>query len=224
MQHNGPKHQGGLLISFDGVDSSGKETQAGLLQERLEKEGYIVHKFETPDYSTPSGQELKLRLQGKLGNWEEISWQEKLGYFANNRMEHKQEVLEALEKGEVVIYDRYVPSSITFMSMEAGEYVRAEVERVEYEQNSMPKENLSVFLDMPPQVADRLLKIRKDEKAEEDEYTDNLEVQQTLYDHYQKLLVEKDNIVKIACVRDDNLMSIEDIHAAVWEEVAKLLN
>src|SRR3990167_8676430 len=108
-----------MLISFDGLDSSGKATQSRLLCEHLQKKEIQVKKFCTPDYDTPSGKELKLRLQNKIGNWQETPWQEKMEFFAANRKEHRQEVVDAIESGTVVVYDRYVPSSMAFISAEA---------------------------------------------------------------------------------------------------------
>jgi len=218
----------GILISFDGLDSSGKQTQAKQLKERLEKLGHTVHVFQTPDYDTPSGQDLKARLQGKKGNWEETTWQEKLGYFANNRTEHLDEVNEALSKGEIVIYDRYIPSSLAFMAVEARledesslrEAVHQHVKKVEYDTNHMPKEDVSFFMDMTPQVADRLLNERKQNHHEEDEYTDKMEVQQGLYDEYDNLCnTDPGKYVRVPCQDGDQLRSIEDISSDVWREL-----
>src|SRR3989344_3222656 len=135
----------GLLISFDGTDSSGKETQAKRLAARLRAAGYVVHSLTTPDYTTPSGRELKMRLQNMVGNWHQTPWQEKLGYFAANRAEHRQEVIDALAQGEVVIYDRYVPSSLAFITIEARQedqavsrtFIQEAVAAEEYDKNRM---------------------------------------------------------------------------------------
>ena len=110
----------GFLISFDGLDSSGKNTQTQALIARLRKAGRRVATFTTPDYTTPSGQELRARLQGKVGDWATTPWQEKMRLFAKNRAEHRQEVVDALSVGAIVLYDRYVPSSLAFIAVEAA--------------------------------------------------------------------------------------------------------
>lgn len=223
----------GILISFDGLDASGKETQARLFVERLEKDGFTIHRFQTPDYTTPSGKELKLRLQGKLGDWENTPWEEKITYFAQNRAENKEKVLHALEQGDIVIYDRYIPSSLTFMAVEAGveevegaptrEEVYARVMAVEHEQNGMPREDLSVFCDVPPTITTALLDKRKVDEQDQDEYTDRLHVQERLYDEY-KLLIASDSkrYLAIECMDGEALLPIKEIQERVWERVSSV--
>lgn len=217
----------GALISFDGLDSSGKATQVKRLQQTLEERGKRVLRIETPDYTTPSGQELKARLQGKLGDWGNTPWQEKMGYFAANRAEHKQEVADALAAGDVVLYDRYVPSSLVFMEVESGAdraAVHKIVEDKEYTENGMPRESLSIFLDVPPQVADQLLSGRKDKQQDEDEYTDQLHVQQKMYDAYVRLAKEQpERIVHIECMDGDRLRSPNEIEKLVWQVLVEKL-
>lgn len=208
-----------MLISFDGLDSSGKATQARLLTEHLTKKGIQAKNFCSPDYETASGKELKLRLQNKLGNWQNTPWQEKMGYFAINRREHKEEALSLLAEGGIVIYDRYVPSSIAFMGVEAGsarEQVRQAVEDLEYGQYGMPKEDICIFFDIPPKVAIDLLKGRKDSHGDEDEYTDYLSVQEALHEEYVRIVEENPgHMLRISCMEGDRLRSIEEISLLV---------
>ncbi|MBI3250526.1 MAG: hypothetical protein HYZ61_01575 [Candidatus Andersenbacteria bacterium] len=211
----------GKLISFDGLDSSGKATQVRLLVERLRAVGQDVLQVETPDYSTPSGKELKARLQGKLGDWMTTPWQDKVRYFATNRVEHKDEVITMLKKGGIVVYDRYVPSSLVFMEIEAKPSERAEVhatiEQTEYEANGMPHEHLSLFLDVPPQIALKLLGGRKKKRQDDDEYTDQFEVQQKMHEAYIRLASEQPNRVhRIQCVEEGRLLSPKKIAAKIW--------
>ena len=231
MHHDGPGRARGLLISFDGVDSSGKETQAKALVDRLRYQGYTVHQFVTPDYTTPSGRDLKLRLQGKKGDWEHTSWEEKMRYFATNRAEHKEEVLAALDKGEMVVYDRYVPSSLAFVAIEAllaqevavwREDVYNAVRDYEYGQHKMPVENVSIFLDVPPKVSAELLEKRKEKLQDEDEYTDHLHFQERLYNEYLELLkAMPERFLRIPCLDGNELLPIEATQELVWEGLAQ---
>jgi dTMP kinase len=207
-----------MLISFDGLDSSGKATQARLLTEHLTAKGIQSAKFRSPDYKTISGKELKLRLQNKGGDWQHTPWREKMGYFAANRAEHRDEVISLLEKNAVVVYDRYVPSSVAFMVSEANvaessrQDIQQAVQDLEYGKNGMPKEDVSIFFDIPPKVAIDLLKGRKDNHGDEDEYTDYLSVQEALHREYVRMSEESpEHMVHIFCMEGERLRTIEEI-------------
>ena len=212
----------GLLISFDGVDASGKATQVRELKKYFEGIGHKVHQFETPDYTTPPGKELKRRLQNKDGKWNSISWEEKMRLFATNRKEHREEVIKALQAGDIVIYDRYVPSSMAFIAIESGleEDAYKAVQQEEYETNGMPKEAISIFLDVPPNFSQKLLTGRKEEIQEDDEYTDDISVQERLYDEYTKMSdMESDRYIRIQCIENDGIRTIEDIAKEVQKKI-----
>lgn len=221
-----------MLISFDGLDSSGKATQARLLADHLKTKNKQAALFRSPDYETPSGGELKLRLQNKLGNWQQTSWQEKMGYFAANRLEHRSEVTALLSQDAVVVYDRYVPSSTAFMIVEAAagahvqddlrKEVQVAVETLEYNTNNMPKEDVSIFFDIPPRIAIDLLKERKENRGDEHEYTDYLSVQEALHEEYTRLAQENPaHMLRISCMHGDRLRNIEEIGLLVREALAQ---
>lgn len=219
----------GLLLSFDGLDCSGKETQVKELSSRLRYAGFVVRTFATPDYRTPSGEELKKRLQNKLGRWDDLPWRDKLALFARNRLEHRAEVVTALRQGELVIYDRYVPSSLAFMAIEAAAPQRLDQERdviqqavisLEYGQNRMPTEDFSIFLDVPPLISDQLLKRRKARHGEADEYTDRLSVQERLYNEYDLLCGSNPtHYLRIKCVAGSELLDISATSELIWDAV-----
>jgi dTMP kinase len=103
---------GGLLIVFEGPDGAGKSTQTRRLAERLEGDGFDV--LVTRE---PGGTRLGDRLRGLLleyGDHEVFAETEALLYAAD-RAQHVREVLRpALERGAVVVCDRYVDSSLAY--------------------------------------------------------------------------------------------------------------
>lgn len=216
-----------MLISFDGIDSSGKATQAKRLAERLRRHGKVVQEFATPDYTTPSGQELKKWLQGKNGNWHALPWQEKMKLFAANRAEKRDQVQAALKRGEVVIYDRYVGSSLAFMTVEATQPQEADlrrseihrvVEQLEYSENNMPHEDVSIFLDVPVAVSTSLLEHRKRYRQDETEYTDHMHVMERLYNEYDVMCRENpQRFLRLKAAEGVELLSIEVVSELVWE-------
>jgi len=228
FNHRSTKYPG-LLISFDGIDSSGKETQAKTLAQKLSSLGHQVGCFATPDYTTPTGQKLKTLFQGINGSWDDLSWQEQMELIATNRAEHKKEVIDILTNKGIVIYDRYVPSSMAHITVDAlkdnemeskREEIMLQVQQHEYEHNQMPKEGLSLFLDMPPQVASNLLNSRKEELAEEDETTDEVVLQKRIYQQYQWLTTTyPDHYQTIPCLHQNQLKKPDEIAEQIWQTV-----
>lgn len=220
----------GTLISFDGIDSSGKETQAKKLENRFLSLGYRVGRFETPDYTTDSGRRLKELFQGVRGSWDDLSWHDKMKLIASNRMEHREEAIDILKNEGVVIYDRYVPSSIAHMVVDArvergGEVSREtaaeEVRRLEYVYNGMPREDLSIFLDVPPVDACQLLEVRKKQYQDPDEATDELDLQEQIYKEYKLMTQEEPaHFARVGCCEEGSLSGPDEIGEKVWKAVA----
>lgn len=220
----------GLLISFDGTDSSGKATQTRLLKERLAA-NHTAEQFETPDYTTETGKKLKALFQESNGSWNDLDWQEQMKLLAANRAEHRQEVAAILEQGGVVIYDRYVPSSQAHMTVSAlakdeiasgREKIIAAVGQHEYEQNRMPHEDLSIFLDVPPPLAAQLLTNRQHKHQDQAEATDEISLQQRIYDEYQWMTqTQPQKYVRIECLDSGKLLPPKVIAERVWQELSK---
>jgi len=221
--------QKGLLLSFDGTDSSGKETQAKMLEQKIVDLGHTCGRFATPDYTTESGKKLKALFQGVDESWDDLSWQEKMELLAANRTEHRPEVMEILSNGGVVIYDRYIPSSMAHMTVDAlseqeinsrRSEIMDFVQHHEYQENSMPKEDLSLFLDVPPQIAYQLLTSRKEKLGERDEATDAIELQTRIYQEYKWLTANNpDHFVRINCMVGQHLRSPDVIAKVVWYKI-----
>lgn len=220
----------GVLISFDGIDSSGKATQAYHLARRLAAVGRSVSQRQSPDYSTATGRRLKKLLQH---TGPPLSWQQKMHLFAANRAEHRDEVLAVLSQGGTVVYDRYVPSSLAFITIEATTpqdvnlrraTIHAHVAKQEYEVNRMPRENVSVFLDVPPSVALALLEERQRARGESNEYTDHRALQERLYNEYDILCQSlPDRFIRIPCVSGTQLLSVDEVSELVWSALTARL-
>src|SRR4029078_12214420 len=97
-----------MLIAFEGLDQSGKETQARTLAEHLRAGGRRVETLSFPDYDTPIGREIG---EGLAGHHEFPADVMQLLYIAN-RYEWKPNIVEWLAAGAVVVCGRYLPSSI----------------------------------------------------------------------------------------------------------------
>jgi len=100
----------GYLIVFEGLDQSGKQTQAELLRDRLKDDGRKARLVSFPDYGTTIGEEIARALQGEREYGADVM---QLLYIAN-RYERKPDLQRWLDGGLVLVCDRYVASSVAY--------------------------------------------------------------------------------------------------------------
>lgn len=100
----------GLLIDLEGIDGSGKAVQGERLMRWLQSEEYSVRLYSYPDLNSRFGQILDEFLRGRL----RLDERTQLLAFAADIMKDQAEIGKALEKGDVVLLDRYVPSTIAY--------------------------------------------------------------------------------------------------------------
>lgn len=143
----------GWLIAFEGLDQSGKQTQAAFLGERLSAEGHAVQQFSFPAYETPIGRELQEALHGARQYGPDVM---QLLYVAN-RHERAGEIRRALEAGAVIICDRYVASSVAY-----GEAQGLDATWLREIQRLLPAPDLTILLDIAPETAVRRKAVGRD--------------------------------------------------------------
>ena len=134
----------GALIAFEGLDQSGKQTQALRLRQVLEARGLRVVSFDFPDYLTPIGREIGAALAGSRVFPPDCL---QLLYVAN-RCEHRPAIEAALAAGQWVVCDRYLASSIAY-----GEAQGLDPEWLGTIQRVLPPADITVLLDIAPEVA-----------------------------------------------------------------------
>jgi dTMP kinase len=134
----------GLLIAFEGLDQSGKETQARRLGAALEAAGRTVHLLSFPDYETPIGAEIGRALHGEHDYPADVM---QLLYMAN-RYEYRQQLEDWRRAGHVILCDRYVASSVAY-----GETQGLDPAWVADVQRHLPQPDLTLLLDIAPETA-----------------------------------------------------------------------
>ena len=133
-----------MLIVFEGLDQSGKQTQAELLRDRLKEEGRKSRLVSFPDYGTSIGEEIARALQGERDYGADVM---QLLYVAN-RYERKPDLQRWIDGGLILICDRYLASSIAY-----GEAQGLDADWLAEIQKFLPPPSLTIMLDIAPETA-----------------------------------------------------------------------
>src|SRR5260221_4215225 len=134
----------GVLIALEGLDQSGKQTQAELVRDRLKEGGRKARLLSFPDYGTSIGEEIARALQGEREYGADVM---QLLYVAN-RYERKPDLVRWLDGGLILVCDRYLASSVAY-----GEAFGLDAEWLETIQKNLPPPALTILLDIAPETA-----------------------------------------------------------------------
>ena len=193
----------GHLIAFEGLDQSGKQTQAELLRDRLKQDGRKSRLVSFPDYGTSIGEEIARALQGERDYGPDVM---QLLYIAN-RYERKPDLLRWLEGGLILVSDRYAASSIAY-----GEAFGLDPAWLKAIQQYLPPPSLTIVLDIAPETAvGRKL-------VDRDRYERDLAMQARVRESYQRQASVEENWVVI-----DGEQSKDAIAAEVFSVVSSRL-
>jgi dTMP kinase len=192
----------GLLIAFEGLDQSGKQTQAEKLRDRLVDAGRLVRLLSFPAYDTAIGAEIGKALQGDRDYGPDVM---QLLYVAN-RYEWKPQMERELERGTVLICDRYLASSVVY-----GEAQGLDPAWLLDMQRYLPQPDLTFLLDIDPGVSAR----RK--TADRDKYERDLALLGRVRSSYLRQ-ASAGGWVHLDANRDREAVAID-----VWNSVAAIL-
>jgi dTMP kinase len=134
----------GHIIAFEGLDQSGKQTQAELLRDRLKEDGRKARLVSFPDYGTSIGEEIARALAGEREYRPDVM---PLLYVAN-RYERKPDLERWLDGGLILVCDRYTASSVAY-----GEAAGLDPEWLMDMQKLLPPAALTIMLDIAPETA-----------------------------------------------------------------------
>jgi dTMP kinase len=192
----------GLLIAFEGLDQSGKQTQAERLRDRLVDAGRHVRLLSFPAYETPIGAEIRRALDGGR-DWAADVMQ--LLYIAN-RYEARPLIERELAQGTILVCDRYMASSVAY-----GESQGLDASWLRDVQRHLPQPDLTFLLDIAPDVSAR----RK--AADRDKYERDLALLARVRESYLRQAQAG------AWVRLDADRDRAGVAADVFEAVSRLL-
>ena len=187
-----------MLIVFEGLDQSGKETQARHLRARIEQDGRRVHSLSFPDYDTPVGQEIAKALRGEREFGPDVM---QLLYVAN-RFEFRPRLELWLGARDVVICDRYRASSVAYGQAQGLDPVwLTEIQR------HLPEPAVTVLLDIAPETA------AKRKSTGRDRYERDLALLARVRESYRQLAMQQDWVLI------DGERSKDEVSTAVTEAV-----
>jgi dTMP kinase len=192
----------GHLIAFEGLDQSGKQTQAELLRDRLKQDGHKSRLVSFPDYATSIGEEIARALQGEREYGPDVM---QLLYVAN-RYERKADLQRWLDGGLILVCDRYAASSVAY-----GEAQGLDGAWLVEIQKFLPPASATILLDIAPETA----AARK--SVDRDRYERDLALLARVRESYQRQAQAGGWVVL------DGERSKEDVAADVFAAVTPLL-
>ena len=204
----------GLFVTFEGGDASGKTTQIGLLADWLKNQGRTVLVTREPGGSD-LGNELRDIVLHRRGF---IAPRAEALIYAADRAHHIHEVVRpALERGEVVLQDRYLDSSVAYQG--AGRVLDpSEVKEVSLWATEGLMPDVTVLLDVPADIG--LTRQASEERAYDRLEAEALEFHERVRDSY--LAIAQENPERVAVI--DGTAAIDEVHRAVLERVSQALD
>ena len=202
----------GKLIVFEGIDGSGKSTHADLLRRRLEADGEKVYLT-----AEPSEGEAGRLLRRCLTKEADLPEEAIAGLFMTDRIDHIKNpvfgLLSHLEKGEIILCDRYYFSSFAYNSIYAPMDWVMEINSVA---RQLLRPDLTIFLDIDPES----FSLRTEARGSTERYekVDLLRrVRENYLEAFSRLPNERVTII-------DNRGSIEEAAARVYAAVRGVID
>lgn len=198
----------GLFISFEGIDGSGKSTQARMLVDTLRGMGRDVIHTREPGGSVGAEEIRALVLQGDPDRW---SAETEIMLFTAARRDHMEKtILPAIEAGQIVICDRFADSTRMYQGISRGD-LRATVDTL-HSLMIAREPDITVLIDMDPAAG---LARAKSRNTVEERFEDfGVDLQQKMRDGFLALAAEFPNrIVTINGARDMGSVAADIITA-----------
>ncbi len=190
----------GLLIVLEGIDGAGKSTQCERLAERLRGEGWDVERLREPT-DGPWGR--RIRELARSGR-EDVSPREELDLFLEDRRQHVRErIAPALERGAIVLMDRYYYSTIAYQGARGLD--PTEIRGLN--EAFAPSADVLFYLTIPAEWAG--LRIEQQRGDQRDLFEKE--------DYLRRVKAEFDAMTDPQMVRIDATADADAVFAALWQ-------
>lgn len=214
----------GKLVVIEGSDGSGKATQTRKLYERLRDLEVNVKCVSFPNYESESSALIRMYLRGDFGgNAKAVNPYAAATFYAVDRFAGFCELKNFYRSGGLILSDRYVGSNMAYQATKFDtEQERVEflawLDDLEYKRFQLPRPDLTIFLDMPPEICARLRK----ERGREDIHESDAAFMTKTYNTY-KNIAEKYGWRIVNCSTGSFARSTMDIHEEILIIVEELL-
>ncbi|MBI3864791.1 MAG: thymidylate kinase [Planctomycetia bacterium] len=217
-----------MLIDIEGIDGSGKGTQARRLCDRFIASGVSAALISFPRYdATLFGRAVGEYLNGRFGLLDEVHPFLVSLLFAGDRFESKPILLEAMATHKVVVLDRYVPSNVAHQASKLDGAARAALVRqiieIEFTVYGLPRPDVALLLDLPVSAAQQLIS-KKSARQYTDKAADIQEADAGYLERvravYLELATTDANWKTISCCDGDRLRTVDEIGELIWQAVS----
>ena len=225
-----------MLIVLEGLDGAGKSTQLKMTTEHVASRGRKVQYLHFPRYDAPVYGELISRfLRGDYGPMDQVHPQLVALLFAQDRSDASGLVRSWLDRGYVVIFDRYVYSNIAFQcakldDKKQSDYLRDWIFDVEYNKFGIPRPDLNIFLDVPIGFVDARLKENRagDDRSylqgKSDIHEADIEFQKKVRSMYLEQCALDDSFKRVDCSDSQgSMLPAEKIFEKIRSRIDSLL-
>lgn len=225
----------GKLIVIDGTDGSGKATQVELLRKSLIKDGKTVKVVDFPEYyKNFFGKFIGHCLSEQYYNWVNIHPKIASIAYAADRFESSKEINSWLDKGYIVLANRYVSANQIHQGGKIKSAKKRQdfikwLDQMEYEVFKIPRPDVVFYLNLPMSYINKLIKERnkKTSRTYLGKKKDIVEGNVSYLENSRKsaiwLAKTQKNYQQIDCMGKKEIRTREDIHEEVYEKVKKVL-
>jgi dTMP kinase len=208
----------GKFIVFEGLDSSGKKTQAELLYRYLRKKKR-TKLINFPRYDTKCGKLVASYLKGDFGSKEKLPMEIAAMFFAMDRYQFKQDIESYLKKGNV-ISDRFTYSNAAFHGAKVKKGRKEAIKWLVDLEKRLPQPDVIIYLDTLPSMSRKLFKNRKNKikNVKKDIHERDLKYQQDVRKVYLELARRKKWITIKSWKKSKSgleMKSIKEIHKEI---------
>lgn len=219
----------GKLIVIEGTDGSGKSTQFRLMSQRLEQENIAFRHIVFPRYQEESSALIRMYLGGQFGTKpSDVNAYTASSFFAVDRYaSYKMDWGQWYENGGLVLSDRYTTSNAVHQASKEPEEKQQEFLQwlydFEYGRLKLPKPDLIVYLDVPTDFTEQMLRSREaSTNTKADIHEQDMAYLATCRQTGRRA-AEYYGWTVIRCVEDGKMRTIDDIHQEIYSHVMKCL-